>query len=153
MFFPAYVNLEGVPEQLLFATVADAVLEQLDFAPPSKVERFGADYGHRELVGDFRAVIRTLKQSSPRSARLVLLVDHIDELNTYDPRTTQRVRGLFMTGLDGVLVMVATAVEIDKRWEQEGSPWYNFFEEIGLPEPPSTDADPDEGRDTMARNE
>ena len=30
------------------------------------------------------------------------------------------------------LVMVASAVEIDKHWEQEGSPWYNFFEEIEL---------------------
>jgi hypothetical protein len=66
-------------------------------------------------------------------ARLVLLVDGIDELNHYAPRTTQRVRSLFMAGLDGHLVMVATAVAIDKRWEQEGSPWYNFFEEIELP--------------------
>jgi len=38
-----------------------------------------------------------------------------------------------MAGLDGNLVMVATAIEIDKQWDQEGSPWYNFFEEIELP--------------------
>jgi hypothetical protein len=38
-----------------------------------------------------------------------------------------------MASLDGNLVMVATAVEIDKQWEQEGSPWYNFFEEIEVP--------------------
>jgi hypothetical protein len=63
---------------------------------------------------------------------LVLLVDGIDELNSYAPQTTQRVRSLFMAGLEGNLVMVATAVEIDRHWEQEGSPWYNFFEEIEL---------------------
>ena len=40
-----------------------------------------------------------------------------------------------MASFDGSLVMVATAVAIDKRWEQEGSPWYNFFEEIDLPPP------------------
>ncbi len=112
---------------------------QLSFASPTKVERFGGSYGHRDLANDFRAVIRTLRESSVSEIRLVLLVEGIDELNTYHPRTTQRVRSLFMASLDGNLVMVATAVEIDKHWEQEGSPWYNFFEEIEL-SPPTGDS-------------
>jgi hypothetical protein len=132
-FYPVYIDLRGVPEDLLFATVADAVLDQLAFAPPSKVSRFGSDYGHRDLANDFRAVIRTLAAQSPKQARLVLLVDDIDELNDYHPRTTQRVRSLFMASLAESLVMVASAVEIDRHWEQEGSPWYNFFEEIEIP--------------------
>jgi len=131
-FYPVYIDLHGVPECLLFATVADAVLGQLAFAPPSKVSRFGSDYGHRDLANDFRGVILTLAERSLKRARLVLLVDGIDELNHYDPRTTQRVRSLFMASLAENLVMVATAVEIDKHWEQEGSPWYNFFEEIEI---------------------
>jgi hypothetical protein len=28
--------------------------------------------------------------------------------------------------------MVASATRISRRWEREGSPWYNFFEEIEL---------------------
>jgi hypothetical protein len=132
-FFPVYIDLHGVAEELLFATVADEVLGQLAFAPPTKVARFGVDYGHRDLVNDIRSVIRTLGAASPRQARLVLLVDGIDALNHYDPRTTQRVRSLFMAGLAESLAMVASAIEIDKHWEQEGSPWYNFFEEIELP--------------------
>ena len=131
-FYPVYIDLHGVAEDLLFATVADAVLGQLAFAPPSKVARFGPDYGHRDLSRDFRAVIRTLGERSLKPARLVLLVDGIDELNDYEPRTTQRVRSLFMASLAESLVMVASAIEIDKHWEQEGSPWYNFFEEIEL---------------------
>jgi hypothetical protein len=131
-FFPVSIDLHGVPEHLLFATVADAVLGQLAFAPPTKVERFGADYGHRNLANDLRAVMRALRGRSSKDTRLVLLVDGIDQLNTYNPRTTQRVRSLFMAGLGGNLVMVATAIEIDKSWDQEGSPWYNFFEEIDL---------------------
>jgi len=131
-FYPAYINLRGVPEHLLFATVADAVLGQLAFAPPSKVARFGSDYGHRDLAKDFRGVILTLAERSLKRTRLVLLVDGIDELNHYDPRTTQRVRSLFMASLAENLVMVASAVEIDKHWEQQGSPWYNFFEEIEI---------------------
>ena len=132
IFFPVYIDLHGVSEDLLFATVADEVLSQLAFAPPTKVTRFGADYGHRDLAGDFRVVIQALSGSSPKQARLVLLVDGIDELNHYHPRTTQRVRSLFMASLAENLVMVGSAVEIDKHWEQEGSPWYNFFEEIAL---------------------
>jgi energy-coupling factor transporter ATP-binding protein EcfA2 len=131
-FYPVYIDLRGVPENLLFATVADAVLGQLAFSPPSKVARFGSDYDHRDLARDLRGVIHTLGQRGLKPARLVLLVDGIDELNHYDPRTTQRVRSLFMASLAENLVMVASAVEIEKHWEQEGSPWYNFFEEIEL---------------------
>ena len=131
-YFPVYIDLHGVPEHLLFVTFADAVLGQFAFAPPSKVARFGSDYNHRDLAEDLRQVIRALRKRSPRQVRLVLLVDGIDELNNYDPRTTQRLRSLFMANLAENLVMVASAVEIDKHWEQEGSPWYNFFEEIDL---------------------
>jgi len=131
-FHPVYIDLHGVPEDILFATVADAVLGQLAFAPPSKVERYGSDYGHRDLSRDFRSVIQVLRERSVKPARLVLLVDGIDELNHYRPMTTQRVRSLFMASLAESLVMVASAVEIDKHWEQEGSPWYNFFEEIDI---------------------
>jgi hypothetical protein len=37
-----------------------------------------------------------------------------------------------MASLAESLVMVASAIQIDRHWEQEGSPWYNFFEEIEL---------------------
>jgi Cdc6-like AAA superfamily ATPase len=131
-FFPVYIDLRGIPESLLFATVARAVLGQLALSPASRAVSFAADYNHRDLANDFRNVIRTLKTRGARRARLVLLVDGIDQLNTYDPRTTQRVRSLFMASLAGNMVMVASAVKIDKHWEQEGSPWYNFFEEIDL---------------------
>ena len=146
-FFPVYIDLHGVPEHLLFATVADGVLGQLVFSPPTKVARFGSDYGHRDLANDLRSVIRTLRKRSHRQARLVLLVDGIDELNHYDPRTRQRVRSLFMASLAKNLVMVASAVEIDKHWEKEGSPWYNFFEEIELPPVVNRDV-----RDRMPRD-
>ena len=135
-FFPVYVDLHDVPERLLFATVANAVTEQLapmpilshvDWSPAP-----GSVYGHRDLANDFRSVLRSLRERSTGRARLVLLVDGIDELNHFAPRTAQRVRSLFMASLDGSLVMVASAIEIDRHWEQEGSPWYNFFEEIEL---------------------
>ena len=132
-FFPVYIDLHDVPEHLLFDTVANAVTEQLGPMPASRAASFGTDYGHRDLANDLRSVLRALRKHSTGQARLVLLINGIDELNHYAPRTAQRVRSLFMASLDGSLVMVASAVEIDRHWEQEGSPWYNFFEEIKLP--------------------
>jgi hypothetical protein len=151
-FFPVRLELRGVPERLLFATVADAVLCQLDLEPPTRVACVGAAYTHRDLVRDFRAVISTLGARTSRQARLVLLVDGIDALDHYHPRTMQKIRALFMTSLDGALVMVATAVEIDKQWSREGSPWYNFFEEISLAGPCPATPDCWHSRDTMPRN-
>ena len=138
-FFPVYIDLHGVHEILLFATVGEAVTRQAIAEPIMNPEDRNPDpsnaYGHRDLANDIRKVLRMLKERGTEKPRLVLLVDGIDELNSYSPRTAQRVRSLFMASLDGNLVMVATAVEIDRRWEEEGSPWYNFFEEIELATP------------------
>ncbi len=138
-FFPIFVDLHEVPEDLLFATVANAVTEQLfstavatgTGCPPAA----GPGYDHRDLTHDIRHELRKLGRRKGRRTRLVLLVDGIDRLNSCSAKTAQRVRSLFMASLDGTLVMVATAVEIDRDWEEEGSPWYNFFEEIELTPP------------------
>jgi len=155
-FFPVYIDLHHVPESLLFAAVSDAILRQISqTSPPRQVNGTAsqrAGYDHRDLANQVRQVIRTLSESNSRSIRLILLVDGIDEVNTYAPRTAQRVRSLFMAGFSENLVMVASAVEIDKQWEQEGSPWYNFFEEIELRHIEGDVESKSEVRDTMTRD-
>ncbi len=54
----------------------------------------------------------------------------MDELNNYDPRVNQKLRSLFMKNMAENLVSVVSGVSIKKRWDSEGSPWYNFFEVI-----------------------
>jgi hypothetical protein len=134
-FFPVYVDLQGVAESKLFGTLAEAIGSRL--APTAQAGRDGAwdataSFGHRDLVLELRRVLRSLGETRTQQVRLVLLIDGIDALEGYHPRTAQRLRGLFMTNLTDSLVMVATAVEISRRWDREGSPWYNFFEEIEL---------------------
>ena len=135
-FFPVYMDLESIPEDMLFATASDAVLREAARLHPGSVPMprgdRGADYAHRDLANDLRSVVCALSAASPRMVRLVLLVDNIDEVEGYHPRTTQRLRGLFMSSVAEHLVMVASATRISRRWEREGSPWYNFFEEIEL---------------------
>ena len=131
-FHPVYVDLQGTPETLFFQTIAeDVFLEltaELDGLQMTKDE--SGDYSYRDFVGDIRAVLKTLDQRSNKKVRLVLLIDEVDELNDYDPRINQKLRSLFMKSFAENLAAVVSGVEIKKRWEKEGSPWYNFFEEI-----------------------
>ncbi len=133
-FHPVYVDLQGTPEDRFFATLAEDVFHQL--GPLLGETTLGADaadgreYGYRELVRDLRKVIKRLEAASPKRVKLVLLIDEVDELNDYDPRINQKLRSLFMKSFAESLVAVVSGVEIRKQWEKEGSPWYNFFEEI-----------------------
>jgi tetratricopeptide (TPR) repeat protein len=133
-FYPVYIDLQGIPEEKFFSTLAEDIFAELApllnnlqmSAPP----REGAAYSYRELIRDIQRVLKVLKQRSSKKVRLVLLMDEVDELNEYDPRINQRLRSLFMKSFAENLVTVVSGVEIKKHWEGEGSPWYNFFEEV-----------------------
>ena len=131
-FHPVFVDLQGTPETRFFQTIAEDIFQELapvlDGLRPS-IEKSG-DYSYRDFIRDIRAVLRTLEARSDKKVRLVLLIDEVDELNDYDPRVNQKLRSLFMKSFAESLVAVVSGVEIKKQWEREGSPWYNFFEEI-----------------------
>ena len=133
-FYPVYVDLQGTPESQFFTTLAEDVFHELEPLLDGLQVGEGldpdADYGYRELVADLRKVLRILEGKSSKRVKLVLLIDEVDELNAYDPRINQRLRSLFMKSFAENLVAVVSGVEIRKQWDKEGSPWYNFFEEI-----------------------
>jgi tetratricopeptide (TPR) repeat protein len=133
-FFPVYVDLQGTPESQFFSTLAEDVFHELESLlggmQPGEGLDSDADYGYRDLVADLRRVLKVLEKRSSKQVKLVLLIDEVDELNAYDPRINQRLRSLFMKSFAENLVAVVSGVEIRKQWDKEGSPWYNFFEEI-----------------------
>jgi tetratricopeptide (TPR) repeat protein len=131
-FHPVYVDLQGTPETLFFQTIAEDIFQELapvldDLRP---VKDISGDYSYRDFIRDVHAVLKTLKKRTSKKVKLVLLIDEVDELNDYDPRINQKLRSLFMKSFAESLVAVVSGVEIKKHWEREGSPWYNFFEEI-----------------------
>ncbi len=128
-FVPVLIDLQGVPEDAFFSTVAEAVGESVGDEKMSAA-RVSEGYDSRELMRDLRRVLPTVVCSDGRRAKVVLLIDEIDELNGYSHRTNQRLRGLFMRSFADQLVAVAAGVGIAREWDHEGSPWYNFFEEI-----------------------
>ena len=133
-FFPVYVDLQGTPEERFFQTIAEDIFQELApvVAGLEPTYKTSADYSHRDLIRDLRAVIRLLQDRTMKQVKLVLLIDEVDELNAYDPRINQKLRSLFMKNFAENLVAVVSGVEIKKQWEREGSPWYNFFEEIEM---------------------
>ena len=128
-FVPVSIDLQGIPEEAFFATVAEAVGEAIGDEQMSAA-RAADGYDSRELTRDLRRVLPTIECADDKRAKLVLLLDEIDELNGYSHRTNQRLRSLFMRGFADQLVAVAAGVGIAREWDHEGSPWYNFFEEL-----------------------
>ena len=135
-FYPVYIDLQGTPQEKFFATLAEDTFEEL--APllgGLELSVPDGEYSYRELVRDLRKVLKVLVAKSAekgKKAKLVLMIDEVDELNDYDPRINQRLRSLFMKSFAENLVSVVSGVAIKKQWEREGSPWYNFFEEIEI---------------------
>ena len=130
-FFPVYIDLQGTPQEKFFATLAEDTFHELarviGLEPSAPTD---SGYSYRDLVRDLRTVLKALAAKSSRKVKLVLLIDEVDELNEYDPKINQRLRSLFMKSFAENLVSVVSGVAIKKQWQREGSPWYNFFEEI-----------------------
>ncbi len=132
-FFPVYIDLQGTPQEKFFGTLAAEIFHELapklggiqSLSPPGQDE-----YGYSDLVKDLQRILKALKDRTAKKVKLVLLIDEVDELNEYDPRVNQRLRSLFMRTFADSLVAVVSGVAIKKQWEREGSPWYNFFQEI-----------------------
>ena len=132
-FYPVFIDLQGTPQEKFFATLAAEIFHELapklgGLSPSSPTGQLS--YGYAELVKDLQAALKALRERSSKRIKLVLLIDEVDELNEYDPRVNQRLRSLFMRTFADDLVAVVSGVAIKKQWEREGSPWYNFFQEI-----------------------
>jgi len=131
-FYPVYIDLQGTAETRFFATIAEDLFHEL--APVldglTPIKDLSGAYSYRDFVRDIHAILKTLRNRTSKKVKVVLLIDEVDELNEYDPRVNQKLRSLFMKSFAENLAAVVSGVEIKKRWEREGSPWYNFFEEI-----------------------
>src|SRR5262249_44555197 len=135
-FFPVFVDLQGVPEQLFFHALMGEVVDALALPPENRASlRFraeGDEYEGRDFSHDLQRVVEELKTRTPKKVKLALLIDEVDVLNEYSERVNQRLRGIFMKTFSENLVAVMSGVGIKRSWKSEGSPWYNFFDEIEL---------------------
>ncbi|HEX6739126.1 MAG TPA: ATP-binding protein, partial [Vicinamibacteria bacterium] len=136
-FFPVFTDLQGVREDDFFHSVMADVVDGLSLSPETSASlRFQpaaeAGYEGRDFSHDLQRVIEELKRRTSRRVKLALLIDEVDVLNQFSERINQRLRGIFMKTFSEHLVAVMSGVGIRRIWTSEGSPWYNFFDEIEL---------------------
>jgi hypothetical protein len=135
-FFPVSTDLQGVPEAGFFHAVMTDVVETLRPLPETLgILRYRGDddrYDGRDFSHDLQRVIEELKTRTDRKVKLALLIDEVDVLNEYSERINQRLRSIFMKTFSEHLVAIMSGVGIKRIWNSEGSPWYNFFDEIEL---------------------
>lgn len=134
VYLPVYIDLQGTPEMRFFATMAHDIVEGCAEKLPADVAlRIAArpeNYTARDFSADVRDILKSLQPPAGKPLILALLIDEVDELNRYSAQTNQKLRSIFMKTFAENLVSVMAGSHIRKRWESEGSPWYNFFSEI-----------------------
>jgi tetratricopeptide (TPR) repeat protein len=136
-FFPVFTDLQGVTEGDFFhALMSDAVEALAPTAATQALLRFraeeGQSYDGRDFSHDLQRLIEELKTRTERNVKMVLLIDEVDVLNEFSERINQRLRSIFMKTFSEHLVAVMSGVGIKRVWTSEGSPWYNFFDEIEI---------------------
>lgn len=139
VFVPASADLEGTPQERFFHLLMDAIWGSLRgyLIRTSPVLRFHAmapsEYTDRDFIADLRLLIEPLKASvSPRRARVILLIDEIDVINSYSRQVQLQFRRVLMSNLAENLGAVVAGAAIDKAWDRPESPWYNLFVEFTL---------------------
>ncbi len=145
VFVPVYVDLEGTPEDHFFHHLMDSIWGALQgyltddtFVPPYQTMT-PADYDDRDFVADLRGLLDRLKDVvEPRKFRVILLMDEMDVVSSYNTLVQQQLRRVFMSSLATNLGAVVAGIQISKEWDRLESPWYNLFNEIELePFPPA----------------
>ena len=138
-FIPVYMDLEGTSQSRFFYALIEAVWGALQAYsldnPP--VLQFKAsqpeEYTDREFTADLRLALDSVIDAvAPRKARVILLLDEMDVVSTYDTVVQQQLRRIFMSPLAANLGAVVAGIQISKTWDRLESPWYNMFNEIPL---------------------
>jgi len=130
-FIPVFIDLQGVAEEDFFHVMDQEialVLEDYEIRldpPPDQLSGRG-------FISRLRAYIAELKKRVDKKPKLVLLLDEVDVMNGFSEHTNQKLRSVFMKGFADHIVSVMAGIHINTRWKSEGSPWYNFFEQIEL---------------------
>lgn len=130
-FIPVFIDLQGVRESQFFSLMDHEIAQTLELHdihldPPQEL------LDARGFTQRVRQFINALKKQCGKIPKLVLLLDEVDIMNGFSERTNQQLRSVFMKGFAKHLVAVMAGIHINTTWKSEGSPWYNFFEQIEL---------------------
>jgi hypothetical protein len=133
-FVPIFVDVQGTSESTFFLAIMNdivtalseylphnIIMPTLDFVGP------GANYSDNTFGRDLSKIIKALQQSQPKKeVKLILLMDEMDVLNSYDQRVQSQLRSIFIRFPQNLRAVVA-GVNLDQEWKRHESPFYNMF--------------------------
>lgn len=133
-FIPVMIDLQGTSEERLFKTLMEEILEvckpRLNNDVSFKIDQDKDKYSVRDFSRDLNSLLDILREDTKKKLKLVLLIDEVDQMNTYSEQINQGLRSVFMQTFAENLAAIMSGAYIKKTWESEGSPWFNFFEEL-----------------------
>jgi AAA+ ATPase superfamily predicted ATPase len=148
-FIPLYIDLEGTAEESFFHFLMEEILSGVQTLPNARESVQLAfqellyytgpadNYTDREFSRDLRDVIHVLQAYGEvnhpnKHLRMILLLDEMDVMSSYNRIVQQRLRRIFMREFSATLGAVVAGIQISKDWDRVESPWYNLFNEIEL---------------------
>lgn len=148
-FVPVYIDLEGTQQEMFFHFLIEEIVNQVLLQDDGRIaseidvdhllfhEMVDADYSDREFNRDLRRIVRQLQSygeetRAGRHLRMILLMDEMDVMSSYDHLIQQQLRRIFMRDFAATLGAVVAGIQISKDWERIESPWYNMFNEIEI---------------------
>lgn len=124
-FVPVYIDLEGTPQERFFYLLMDGIWGALQAytlqdPPELQFEKLSpTDYTDREFAADLRLVVDRLKLVvAPRKLRVILLLDEMDVVSSYDTIIQQQLRRIFMSSVAANLGAVVAGIQISKAWDR-----------------------------------
>jgi ligand-binding sensor domain-containing protein len=148
-FVPVYVDLEGTPQEAFFQLLIDEILvniEALQYASTQITPKLADlryytkqdhSYSDRDFNRDLNRITDVLEEYGEvhepgKRLRLILLIDEMDVMSSYDRLIQQQLRRIFMREFAATLGAVVAGIQISKEWDRVESPWFNLFNDIEL---------------------
>lgn len=129
IFYPVFIELQGVPERDFFRRILIEIVEATNLDKSLfLLNETDRPYLNFEALEDLETLVEQLKISdSPREPRIILLLDELDTFDGYQDEVHEQFRALFQTRPGDALKMVAVGVQVNQRRETSTSPWWNLF--------------------------
>ena len=138
-FIPIMVDVQGTPEQAFFHTVMDDIVTALPEYLPRRArpaldfDPSNPKYNSRVFGKDLGKIIKALQQNSPgKTVKMILLMDEMDVMNSYDQRVQSQLRSIFQKPFARNLSVVVAGTDLRQQWERYESPFYNMFTPLTL---------------------
>ncbi|MFB0545322.1 MAG: AAA family ATPase, partial [Anaerolineae bacterium] len=129
-FIPVSLNLQRVPQERLFHSLASAIADRCQaYTSPLNLiynQKGPKDYDDFDLEDDIKAILAALKEATGKKGQIVLLLDEGDRINEYERQTQHQLRSIFQGKVQEHLTLVWAGVSIASI-KDDTSPWYNLF--------------------------